>query len=167
VKKVLLFLVVSGMCLPVFSQETENVKSEQKNEIKINLLMTLFSFPDISYERIMSNSIGLGISAGFPLEHNDTKYRFIPYCRFYFGESAVKSFFIEANAAISGQKEYYYNNYTYTSYSNNIVDFGLGVSFGYKYVNSSGFIGELFLGVGRSVEDRFYPRVGISLGKLF
>ena len=166
-KKVLFIVLACGLYLSVFSQETEKLKPDGKNEIKINLLMSLLSYPDISYERNMSHSIGLGLSAGIPLVDNDTKYHIMPYCRFYFGESWIKSFFIETNVAILGVKKYYYDsNYTYLN-AKIKVDCGLGVAYGYKYVNRSGFIGELFLGLGRSLENNYYPRIGISLGKQF
>jgi len=165
-KKGLLFLVLLSLCFSAFSQEIEKAKSNGRNEIKLNLLMTLFGFPDIDYERIMSNSIGLGLSAAFPLEKSDTEYRIMPYCRLYFGESWIKSFFIEANVAILRCREY--DNNSYPSYkTRNVSDIGLGVAFGYKYVNRNGYIGELFLGLGRTLEDRYYPRCGISVGKQF
>ena len=178
-KKVFLIITMFCVCFSLFSQETEKVKTEAKNEIKLNLLMTLLSFPDISYERIWGNNIGVGLSAGFPLENFDTNFRLIPYCRFYFGESPVKSFFIEANVGIQGYKkytytpEYYgyggsYEYYGHNSQAENSTNVGLGVAFGYKYINSYGLIGELFLGIGRTFDDYgAYPRVGISIGKQF
>ena len=171
-KNILLLIVALCMCYPVFSQEVEKVKPDVKNEIKVNLLMTLLSFPDISYERVWGNNFGLGLSVGFPIESNETNLRVLPYTRFYFGDSPVKSFFIEASLAFEGYKKDYYSYDSYGSYasskSQNDLDFGLGVSFGYKYVNSKGLIGELFLGLGRTFDrDNIYPRVGISLGKQF
>ena len=167
-KKGLLFLVLLSLCFSAFSQEIEKAQSNGRNEIKLNLLMTLFSFPDINYERIMSNSIGLGLSAAFPLEKNDTEYRIMPYCRLYFGESWIKSFFIEANVAVLGCREYYnYSSYNQSYKTRTVSDIGLGLAFGYKYVNRNGYIGELFLGLGRTLEDRYYPRCGISVGKQF
>jgi len=171
-KKVFLVITMFCICFSMFSQETEKVKTDVKNEIKLNLLMTLFSFPDISYERVWGNNIGVGLSAGFPIENSDVNFLIIPYCRFYFGESLVKSFFIEANLGIQGYKkytsEYYGDYYSYNLKTTNTTDLGLGVAFGYKYINSYGLIGELFLGIGRTFDDQeFYPRVGISIGKQF
>jgi hypothetical protein len=162
---ILLALYIS--CHTVFSQ----VKEKATNEIKVNLLMTLFSFPDISYERVWGNNVGAGISLGFPLESSDTKFRILPYGRFYFGESLMKSFFIEGNMAIEGHKEYqlaYTSSSYYTSTTTN-TNIGLGVAFGYKYINRKGLLGEIFLGLGRTFNDNynFYPRCGISIGKVF
>lgn len=160
-KKVGFIIIVLCLCHAVFSQETADVK----NEIKVNLFMTVLSFPDISYERVWENNFGLGLSIGFPLESNNTNFRLLPYTRFYFGESLTKSFFIEANAAFES-----YKKHSYMSKTQNDLSFGLGVSFGYKYVNLKGLIGELFLGFGRTFDSentKIYPRVGISLGKQF
>ena len=173
-KKVFLIITTLCVCFSIFSQETVKVTPEARNEIKLNLLMTLLSFPDISYERVWGNNIGVGLSAGFPIEDSDINFRLLPYCRFYFGESLVKSFFIEANIGIQGYKKYTSESYSYSDYysygsnTKNSVDVGLGVAFGYKYVNSYGLIGELFLGIGRTFDDQAaYPRIGISLGKQF
>lgn len=166
-KKIGLIITMFCICFSVFPQETEKIKTEARNEIKLNLLMTLFSFPDISYERIWNNNLGLGLSAGFPIESSDVNFLLLPYCRFYFGESSIKSFFIEANVGIQGRKNYVYDSSYYSARSQNTADLGLGVAFGYKYVNSSGFIGELFMGIGRTTNNDVYSRIGISIGKQF
>jgi len=163
---------ITALCLffTLFSQETVKVKPVEKNEIKLNLLMTLMSFPEISYEHVWGSNIGLGASVGFPVENNSTSFQILPYTRFYFGENATKSFFIEASLAFQSYKNYNYDNYSYnySSTYHNDFDFGLGVSFGYKYVNSSGLIGELFFGLGRTFDrDDVYTRIGISIGKQF
>ena len=157
------------MCHTVFSQETEKVKPKATNEIKLNLATTLFSSPEISYERIWDNNVGLGLSARAVFSDNyDTKYQFTPYCRFYFGESSIKSFFIEGNIGVIGYKKYVYNYSDYSSSNTqNSLDAGIGLAVGYRYVNKKGLIGEVFLGLGRTIEDRGYLRCGISMGKLF
>ena len=168
-KKVLFIVAALSMCQAVFSQETEKVKTKATNEIKLNLLMTVLSFPEITYERIWGDNVGLGLSVGFPIESSDTNFRILPYGRFYFGESSTKSFFIEANTAIIGHEKYYYDYDYYNSKTQNTTDFGLGVAFGYKYINSKGLVGELHLGIGRAFGsyDQMYPRLGISIGKQF
>ena len=159
----------------VFSQETEKVKAETHNEIKLNLFMTLLSYPDISYERVWEKNFGLGLSIGFPIDGYETKYRILPYGRFYFGETSTKSFFIEANAALEGYEKYIFSStknaddsFHYYTDTKKDISFGAGVAFGYKYINKRGFIGEIFFGMGRSfTREGLYPRVGISLGKQF
>ncbi|MDR2147735.1 MAG: hypothetical protein LBE91_14875 [Tannerella sp.] len=153
-KKTLLLIVGIFLSLSVFSQKSEDLKkSGGRNEIKLNLFMTLFSYPEITYERIWSN-VGLGVSAGFPLEGSSPLYQFIPYGRYYFAESSAKSFFIEGNVEILG-----YGG----------AELGLGIASGYKFVDKKGVIGEIYLGLGRTFGDEStpYPRVGISIGKRF
>ena len=76
-------------------------------------------------------------------------------------------------------KDYYYgefssetNNYT----SKNITEFSLGISVGGKWVTKSGFVTEIFGGIGRNIlnsnEDSYDPiniagRIGVSIGKRF
>ena len=168
-KKVLFIVVALSMCQAVFSQEAEKIKTKATNEIKLNLLMTVLSFPEITYERVWGNNIGLGLSVGFPIESTATNFQILPYCRFYFGESAIKSFFIEGNIGIVGYDRYKAGYYYSSSDVQNTADVGLGVAFGYKYVNNKGLVGELFLGLGRTFGDYnyIYPRIGISIGKQF
>jgi len=168
-KKTLFIIAALCMCSAVFSQKILRVKPVATNEIKLNLAMLLASFPEISYERVWGNNIGLGLSAAVSFSNDfDTKYQFTPYCRFYFGESLIKSFFIEGNIGVIGYKKYT-NDYSgyYSSKVENALDLGVGLAVGYRYVNRAGLVGEVFLGLGRSVDDRVYSRCGISLGRLF
>jgi len=158
-----------------FSQE--KAKEEAKNEIRLNLLSSICSFPEISYERTWGNSFGAGLSAGFSLTDDDIwgmKYEILPYGRFYFGRNPSKLFFIEGHFAIVGQESYDYYDYQYSngvyisSSPKTTPFFGLGVAIGYKFMNKYGFTGELLLGIGRTfANDNSYPRVGISIGKSF
>jgi hypothetical protein len=172
-KKALFIVAAFCICHTVFSQETEiNVKP--KNEVKLNLATFLALYPEISYERSIADDLGFGVAAAVSFDDDATNiFQITPYFRFYFGGKPSRSFFIEANMGLAGFKEKYYSGsyYSdsyYSSYSKtNVVDFGLGFALGYKYYNRSGFTGEVYAGVGRTFEDRTYPRLGISVGKLF
>ena len=76
----------------------------------------------------------------------------------------------------------YYNDYNSDSYnydSKNITEFSLGISVGGKWVTKSGFVTEIFGGIGRNLlnsnnydDDGFDPiniagRIGVSIGKRF
>ena len=164
-------LVALCICHAIFSQETKDGKTEAKNEVKLNLLMTVLKIPEISYERILSNNLGLGLSAGFSFDNDalDINYQIIPYGRFYFGRKHGSGFFIEANAALVGFKEEYYVNYTYEYRTRDVTGFGVGFAIGGKFINNNDFIGEFFLGCGNtfSKNDYIYPRIGVSIGKQF
>jgi len=169
-KKTLLIVLALSMCHTVFSQRMVFVRPEATNEIKLNLATTLFSLPEISYERVWRNNVGLGIAARLTLSDNyDTRYLFLPYCRFYFGETPIKSFFVEGNLGIMGYRkntsEYDPNTYSYKTET--AGDFGVGLAVGYRYVNRSGLVSEVFVGLGRTTEDRIYSRCGVSMGKMF
>jgi len=171
-KKTLLLVLALSMCHTVFSQRIVLVRPEATNEIKLNLATTLFSLPEISYERVWRNNVGLGIAARLTLSDNyDTRYLFMPYCRFYFGETPIKSFFVEGNLGIMEYRKdenYSSPDYAYNkSNAKTADDFGVGVAVGYRYVNRSGLVGEVFVGLGRTTNDRVYSRCGVSMGKVF
>ena len=174
-KRVGLVIMVLCMCHMVFSQETVTEKPEARNEIKVNLLMTVaFKSPEINYEHIFSNNLGLGIAAAVALDNDnafDLNYLFTPYCRFYFGSKPAKGFFIEGNMAFVGFKDEYYTYYSSYYESRNDFGFGLGFAIGGKFINSNGFIGEFFGGLGSNIgsdsNSQFYPRIGVSIGKQF
>ena len=170
-KKTLLTLAVLCMCHAVFSQEAEKVKKEPLNEIRLNLATTVFAlYPEINYERSLTEELGLGIAAAVSLNGKsfDELYNFqlTPFFRFYFGRKPFKLFFIEANAALVNFRNYYYES-VYSGRNKTITEFGLGLAIGYKFFNRSNFTGEIYTGVGRTLGDYFYPRIGISIGKLF
>jgi hypothetical protein len=149
------------------------------NELKLNLVYTIAGFPELNYERIIKDDMSVGLAVLVGLENN-SEYSFgmMPNYRVYFGAKKANGFFIEANAAIISNRESYYD-YNYTSYpaghnpytfreTKVNTNFGLGAAAGAKFLTKNGFVGEIFLGVGRlfgnSVDDA-YPRAGITIGK--
>ena len=102
-----------------------------------------------------------------------------PNYRVYFSNKYARGFFIEGFGMLHRYKDYYYdevwsgtNNYT----SKNITEFSLGISVGGKWVTKSGFVTEIFGGIGRNIlnsnEDSYDPiniagRIGVSVGKRF
>jgi hypothetical protein len=169
-KKALFIVLAFCICPAVFSQETETVKAAPVNEVKLNIGMFLALYPEISYERSIGEDLGFGVSAAVSLDDDsENTFQITPYFRFYFGNQPVRSFFIEANMGLVGFREYEYDYSSYYSYASEktVVDFGLGLALGYKYINRNGFTGEIYAGVGRTFEDRVYPRLGINIGKQF
>jgi hypothetical protein len=90
-----------------------------------------------------------------------------------------EAFFIEGFGMLHRYKDLYYDIETDGTYNNiekNITEFSLGVSVGGKWVTKSGFVAEIFGGIGRNIlnnsDDSYDPievagRVGISIGKRF
>ncbi|MEP7169455.1 MAG: DUF3575 domain-containing protein [Bacteroidota bacterium] len=173
-KIIFIFLFVP---LYSFSQEVETFK---RNEIKLNVGYLLGAFPEVSYERLINDESGAGISAGININNNnsDNHFRFgiIPHYRMYFGKKPAAGFFMEGNLAFYSQHVTSYNYYTYgvTSYyeERNIFGFGAGIGIGGKFLSKKGVIAELLAGWGRNFVntdhlDNNYPRFGISVGKRF
>jgi len=152
------------------------------NELKINLLYTVIGMPEITYERLLADNMGIGASVFVGLDNSvDYKFGFIPHYRLYFGAKKASGFFIEGNAAVITFRDNYYYQYnsSYPSTFNSAVaeknstTFGLGAAAGAKFLTRNGFLGEAYLGLGRTFgessgfDPEAYPRVGITIGKRF
>ncbi len=146
------------------------------NEIKVNGLYTLLGFPEITYERILSDETAAGVSLALG-GGNTINYNFMltPYYRIYFGKrDNAAGFFIEG----SGSAFSYENYYSYNPYGNNDTrtefGYGLGLAIGSKFMSrSQKWFGEMVYGLGRNFAktegygEVIYPRVGINIGRRF
>ncbi len=181
-KKNLLTLMLLCLISCVYAQETkkdEAQKATGNNEIRLNLLNSIIGIPELSYERIFKDNSGIGLSVLVGIDDNtDYKFGVIPYYRIYFGNSQKKAtgFFIEANTAIMQVKDdriylIDMNGYDYSYRDESVTNFGLGAAAGGKFLTKSGFVGEVYLGVGRFFNGNSnveaYPRIGITIGKRF
>lgn len=165
-------------------QKSAALKQLGNNELKINLLVSVLGMPEVTYERLLEDNMGVGISIGVNLDNatdgpfGGIKFMAIPYYRLYFGNKKASGFFIEGNAAVVNVTDRYgyfedsingTSNYTRTK--ENTTNFGLGAAIGGKFLARNGFLGEVFGGVGRLFGDtrvtEAYPRIGISIGKRF
>lgn len=192
-KKLLILGLLLASTFMSYAQKVDTVKvSIQKNaeaighggnnELKINLLFTVLGMPEISYERLLADNMGLGASVFIGLDDSqDYKFGFIPHYRLYFGAKKASGFFIEGNASLITSRDYssfYVGTSSYYPYGHsqsverNKTTFGLGAAAGAKFLTRNGFLGEAYLGVGRSLGENAndveaYPRVGITIGKRF
>lgn len=195
-KKIIAFAIVIMASTSLYAQQDSVANAIAKksaaigqsgnNEIKINLLMSVLALPEITYERLLEDNMGVGISVAVNVDNNndafDERYKLliVPHYRLYFGSKKASGFFIEGNAAVVTNSYSYYQN-TYNSGATNVnqsdmgkrttTSFGLGAAVGGKFLTRNGFLGEVYGGVGRlfgknRVGDA-YPRVGISIGKRF
>lgn len=179
-KKITLLLACFCCFTFGYSQETnENLLTNQPiNEISLNLPLTIFGeFPMLTYERITTEEIGIGASAGFAVGDaldDALKYQLVPFARWYFlgispNEVYGRKFFIEANASVFGYEETYWEYQQ--AKTENKTGYGLGLGLGYKYVNKNNWIGIIHLGAGKnfSNSDEYgaYPHLGINIGKRF
>ena len=191
-RKILTIGIVLATSLFCSAQKVDTVKnSVQKkaeaighggnNELKINLLFTVLGIPEISYERLLADNMGVGASIFVGVDNSldlEYKFAFTPYYRLYFGAKKASGFFIEGNATvISINEDYYIPSSSFAMYPGNYViknrtSFGLGAAAGGKFLTRNGFLGEAYLGLGRLLGDRrdyseAYPRFGITIGKRF
>ena len=167
-----------------YAQKADTVSNKSgiqgNNELRINLLNSIIGIPEINYERLIKDDMGIGLAAFIGLD-DQTEYTFgvIPHFRVYFGGKKASGFFIEGNAAVIGTKDYDYINlagsqfptgYAASRQENNYTSLGLGAAAGAKFLTRNGFIGEVYGGVIRLFGDRAieaYPRIGITIGKRF
>lgn len=167
------------------AKDSVKIEKATRNEIRLNLLTSILSLPEINYEYILKNNTSFGFGAFVALSKKiNHNYGFTPYYRVYFSKSDKlgMGFFIEANAAIISIREEVFNNYYYDPYEPNSVPykaeyhyttkFGLGVATGVKFLSKKNFVAEIYGGIGRFLEGKnrssdAYLRSGITIGKRF
>ena len=180
-KKILLLTLFIGSITQSFAQETPN-QYHKSNEVKLNAAYLLSGLVEFSYERILSDESSIGISTGLSFDEEvwNVKFELIPYYRFFFGNKRGAGFFIEANTALyTYDYDYYYYDH-YDGYSSSPVEFdnheenkfgfGLGIAVGSKFVTTSGFVFDVYAGLGRNLlesDGQAYPRLGLTIGKRF
>ncbi|MDT4872512.1 hypothetical protein FQZ97_1076980 [compost metagenome] len=186
--KKLLFIALILICfLPAFAQKTDTLRTTiQKeaealghggnNELKFNLAMAIAGMPEISYERLLEDNMGLGVSVMAGLD-KDSEYNFslTPHFRLYFGQKKANGFFIEGNATVVDFSDRSMDYITlkddirYKSYTK----FGFGAAAGAKFLTRNGFLGEIYMGASRlfgvssASSYEVISRAGITIGKRF
>jgi hypothetical protein len=189
-KRLVLIALVLGAFIGVKAQKradsisnaiqknAEAIGQGGNNEIKVNLLNAVIGIPEISYERLIGDNMGIGLSFLVGISDDIDYYHFgaTPHFRVYFGAKKASGFFVEANTAIYSLRERSYSVYLgdsihSVSYRNGQTVFGLGAAAGAKFLTRNGFLGEAYLGLGRFFDDvpivDAYPRIGITIGKRF
>lgn len=176
-KKITTILVLL-ISMSAFAQSDK----ELKHELKLNVAYALAGFPEISYEYLLNDESGFGVSLLYAFDDvNDLKFAITPYYRMYFGNKKAAGFFAEAFGMynVSENNEMIYYDYIpYPGYENNYViptknesDFALGVAIGAKFLTKKDFIFEFYGGLGRNLFNSgttdAVPRLGVSFGKRF
>ncbi|PQJ76678.1 DUF3575 domain-containing protein [Polaribacter glomeratus] len=174
-----ILLVALMYSLMFYSQQKND--SLKQNEFKINLAYLIAGYPEITYERLLTDETSVGISMLFSI--NDTSsnennnessngYNFslIPYYRVYFGQQTNSGFFIDGNLALYSQK--HTTGDFFTNAKEGGTGFGIGFGVGKKYKTKKGWVAEFTFGLIRTLInadkiDLIYPRVGITIGKQF
>jgi hypothetical protein len=173
--KILLLLLLTT-CVCSYSQETSSI-SFKKNETKGNALFLVLGAVEVTYERLLNEDSGLGVSVFFINEEDfDTNFSFTPFYRAYFGKKAAAGFFVEGfsmiNSGVSSTDYIYDSNGNLVSKNNDhYIDCALGFGLGSKWVHKKGFVFEINAGIGRNLFSDDAPEVvgrgGITLGYRF
>ena len=154
------------MSIGLFAQQTEPDNHDGKfadNEIRLNILYLIAKFPELTYERNLSDESSVGLSVAFSLDDDiDFDYIISPFYRLYFGKKRAAGFFIEGNGSVFSEEVR----------SRTEIAAGLGIGVGGKFLTKRNWTGELLLGLGSTLINTdktsgAYPRVGISIGKRF
>ena len=156
------------------------------NEIGLDMFdLALLRTIDVTYEYIKNSEIGFGLTARFSLADETNgfaegeRYGITPFFRYYFfnkQDYGSKGFYAEIFLKCFGGKFDHWHSDSYNgSYYNsrdNYFDTAFGIGLGYKFVNRSGFIVDLNIGLGRSLGlsemgDTGVGRGGIIFGYRF
>ncbi|WP_299061956.1 DUF3575 domain-containing protein [uncultured Polaribacter sp.] len=186
-KKIILFVLLVCTSIQLTAQEKEKFKypqdNDKKHEFKLNAFSLIaFSSLNLSYENLLNKDSSFGIDLFY--NFNDVsddlyfpkKFSLTPYYRWFFSETRyARGFFVEG----FGMLNTYEDDYSFFYDNDTIVEtnFALGISVGGKFVTKSGFITEVYLGVGRNLfnnsnneeglNNDLITRGGISLGYRF
>jgi len=173
---------LSFLMLSVFSvnaQENATTNNNiKKNEIKINGLYLVVGAVEVTYERLLNEESGIGISVFLPIDddiNDDINYYISPYYRMYFGKKYAAGFFVEGFGLLSSVNENRFDFDTADGFSEKTVtDFALGIGVGGKWVTKRGFLAELSFGIGRNLfnnssnsDNDFVGKIAITLGYRF
>ncbi|NNK88657.1 MAG: DUF3575 domain-containing protein [Flavobacteriaceae bacterium] len=162
-----------------FSQVQDNEKTNRLdgvNEVRLDGIK-LIAGPILegSYEYVKNKNSGLGISLlvnldvdnGYPEDFSIT-----PFYRMYFfnkRDYGANGFFVEGFGKLSTGNDG--GDLEETDDGEDFTDFSLGMSLGKKWVNTSGFVFEILVGVSRTLGSNFgyeaYFRGGLFVGYRF
>ena len=187
--KKITFLILLLVGFDMLAQESDVVTEIKKNELKINALMFVAGAVDITYERLLNQDAGVGLTVltGFSKESN-LKFSVSPYYRLYLGKKYGAGFFAEGFGMFNvfENNDLVYNGYYFDSilnqnifYSNikvpvkKISDFAVGFGLGGKWITKRNVFFEVSFGVGRNLfnsdlnkiyENEIVVKFGTSIG---
>ncbi len=174
-KKIVLALCIIATTFG-YGQEKEQ-DSFAKNEIKGNAIMLVAGALEGTYERLLNEESGVGVSLFVSYDESiNTKFSLTPYYRFYFGKKPAAGFFVEGFGMLDSYTQPASESDWFTNYEGpekNVTDFALGFGLGSKWVTKKGFVFEINGGIGRNLfnsSDTDYEivgRGGITLGYRF
>lgn len=137
-----------------FAQPSSSSIFERKHEFTFGMVKLLAGpIVELNYEHIQSEDFTFGTSVLVNgRDDNDWEEDFsvTPFARFYFQEQkafAAKGLFVEGFAKYSSGRNNDYTRENEQKYS----AASLGMGFGYKWINRTGFVFQILLGGGRTL----------------
>ena len=172
--KKLFLIALLFSTISIFGQEeSEEPTYITENEIKINGLFLLVGYFNLSYERIINEDWGVGLSI---YSRKDNEYNFYPKSiynintRYYFGNAYAESdFFIEGAFSMYKNKNNYFE-VKRNEYDSNWYILSSGI--GYKNKIMEDVFTEAFISGGIWIEENstrliFPARAGLLIGYRF
>ena len=147
-------ILLSVLFLSFVSIKAQDDTPERQNEVKINGLFMVLGAFEGTYERLLNEESGVGISLFLPFDEEAIdviNYYVSPYYRMYFGKKYASGFYMEGFGMLSSVKETVAESVPFGSIQDNVTDFALGLGLGGKWVTNNGFIGEINFGIGRNL----------------
>jgi len=154
------------------SKNNDEPLNQNLNEVKLNGFFLLAGAFEVTYEYLLNEESGMGISVMIPFDNNvrdDIQYYISPYYRFYFGEKYAAGFFAEGFGMLNSAKRELFEDED----SKYVTDFALGIGCGGKWINKRNFIFELSFGLGRNLFNNdegdfdFVGKGGLIIGYRF
>jgi hypothetical protein len=153
-----------------YSKNSNAVEKLIPNELRINMALSIYGIPELSYERYFNDNFGAGVSASATLlnaQEESQRFKIVPYARIYFGEQKkAAGFFFEVNSAAIWRKN--------TDSTSMVTNIAFGGAIGVKMVVKNNFIGEVYAGGGRKFgkqsnfdDGEGFLRIGVCVGKRY
>ena len=170
---ILSLLLLTGF---IFVEAQESPELTHRHELMLNIGSTvILSFPEVSYEYILSDYITLGAAMRLSFDKEDgIGFNTRPFARWFLrskDQQPATGFFLEAHTALGTQYVYDIKS---SMGKEAMFAAGVGLALGWKYLWKKNWTGELFLGLGNNfiydkeiTTDNVYLRIGVSIGKRF
>lgn len=172
------FLVVLCLSVLTFGYSQDDKQTDfKRNEIKGNALFLVAGAFEFTYEHLLNEESGVGVSLFVPYDNDiDVNFSLTPYYRYYFGKKPAAGFFVEGFGMLDSYTQPASESNWFSNYvgpEKDVTDFALGFGLGAKWITNKGFIFEINGGVGRNLfnssntDYEFVSRGGITLGYRF
>lgn len=180
------YIFLAALFISLFSIQAQDndveTTTNDKHELKLNALYLVIGSFEVSYEYLLNEESGVGISVFLPFDDDikdDLNYYVSPYYRFYFGNKYAAGFFLEGFGMLNSTNWYTLEqqgelNPVFVERKETITDFALGIGLGGKWITKRGLLGEVNFGIGRNLfnsndfeDNDFVGKIAITVGYRF